>query len=76
MICALGAPFRRSRSFFPVRTTSCSGDSGGPLVAPTPGGPRLVGVVSAGPIPCGFAPSIYARISAGRRFVERELARP
>lgn len=76
MICALGAPVRRLSTLYRIRTTSCSGDSGGPLVAPTPGGPRLVGVVSAGPIPCGAAPSIYARISAGRRFVERELARP
>jgi secreted trypsin-like serine protease len=76
MICALGAPVGRLSTLYRIRTTSCSGDSGGPLVAPTPAGPRLVGVVSAGPIPCGAAPSIYARISAGRRFIDRELGRP
>jgi trypsin len=72
MICALGKRIRRLHSRLPYRTTSCSGDSGGPIVANTPTGPRLVGVVSAGPFPCGLGgPSIYARVSSRLGFIER-----
>jgi secreted trypsin-like serine protease len=72
MICALGKLVRRFRSRLPFHSTSCSGDSGGPVVARTPGGPRLVGVVSAGLFPCGFgAPSIYARVASRRGFIRR-----
>jgi secreted trypsin-like serine protease len=73
MVCALGKVIRRyGRRAFPFRTTTCSGDSGGPLVARTPNGPRLVGVTSVGPFPCGtVAPSIYARVSAGLPFIRR-----
>jgi secreted trypsin-like serine protease len=73
MICALGKRIRRFHSRLPYFSTSCSGDSGGPIVASTPGGPRLVGVVSAGPFPCGLgrAPSIYARISSRLGFIRR-----
>ena len=73
MVCTLGKRVRRFHSRLPFKATSCSGDSGGPLVASTPAGPRLVGVVSVGPLPCGIGPpSIYARAatslaSSGRR---------
>lgn len=72
MVCALGKVIRRYRSRYPFRATSCSGDSGGPLVAKTPAGPRIVGVVSVGPLPCGVAaPSIYARVGPSLRFIRR-----
>jgi secreted trypsin-like serine protease len=71
MICVLGAVAPRLRSRYPLATTSCTGDSGGPLVARTPAGLRLVGVTSVGPIPCGGAPSIYARVSAALGFIRR-----
>jgi secreted trypsin-like serine protease len=72
MICALGKRVLRFHSFLPFHSTSCSGDSGGPIVANTPGGPRLVGLVSAGPFPCGLGgPSIYARVSSRLGFIRR-----
>jgi secreted trypsin-like serine protease len=72
MICALDKLVRRFQSRLPFHSTSCSGDSGGPVVAGTPGGPRLVGVVSAGPFPCGFgATSIYARVASRLGFIRR-----
>ena len=71
MICVLGVRASRLRSRFSLATTSCSGDSGGPLIARTRAGLRLVGVVSAGPLPCGSAPSIYARVSAELGFIRR-----
>ena len=73
MVCALGKVIRRyGRRALPYRTTTCSGDSGGPLVAQTPNGPRLIGVTSVGPVPCGItAPSIYARVSAELPFIRR-----
>ena len=72
MICALGKRVLRFHSRLPFHSTSCSGDSGGPIVASTPGGPRLVGVVSAGPFPCGLGgPSIYARVSSRLGFIRR-----
>jgi secreted trypsin-like serine protease len=72
MICALGKRVRRFHSRLPYYSTSCIGDSGGPVVANTPGGPRLVGVVSAGPFPCGLgAPSLYARVSSRLGFIRR-----
>jgi secreted trypsin-like serine protease len=73
MICALGRPVKRFRGPHNFRSTSCSGDSGGPLVAATPAGPRLIGVVSAGPIPCGAGPSIYTRLDSVRRFIRRAM---
>jgi secreted trypsin-like serine protease len=72
MICALGKLVRRFRSRLPFHSTSCSGDSGGPIVASTPGGPRLVGLVSAGPFPCGLGgPSIYGRVTSRLGFIRR-----
>ena len=71
MICVLGAAAPRLHSRFLLGTTSCTGDSGGPLVARTRAGPRLVGVVSVGPIPCGGGPSIYARVSSELGFIRR-----
>jgi secreted trypsin-like serine protease len=72
MICALGARISRRHKRLPWRSTSCNGDSGGPLLAGTRAGPRLVGVVSVGPFPCGLGPpSIYARVSAGLPFIRR-----
>jgi secreted trypsin-like serine protease len=71
MICVLGAVAPRLHSRYALGTTSCTGDSGGPLVARTRAGPRLVGVVSVGPLPCGAAPSIYARVSAELGFIRR-----
>ncbi len=78
MICALGKRIRRFHSRLPYYSTSCSGDSGGPVVASAPGGPRLVGVVSAGPFPCGLgkAPSIYARVSSRLGFIRRAARLP
>lgn len=76
MICVLGGRAPRLGGRRPIHTTSCSGDSGGPLVARTPAGPRLVGVVSAGPIPCGRGPSLYARVSGELGFIRRALAGP
>jgi secreted trypsin-like serine protease len=73
MICALGRRVARFRGPHVFRTTSCSGDSGGPLVAQTPGGPRIVGVVSAGPIPCGGGPSIYSRVESSLRFIRKAM---
>jgi secreted trypsin-like serine protease len=71
MICALGRRVERFRGPFTYRTTSCSGDSGGPLVARTPAGPRVVGVVSAGPIPCAGGPSIYSRVGTSLGFIRK-----
>ena len=78
MICALGKLIRRFHSRLPYFSTSCAGDSGGPIVANTPGDPRLVGVVSAGPFPCGLgpAPSIYARVSSRLGFIRRTAGLP
>ena len=77
MICALGKKIRRFHSRLPFHSTSCTGDSGGPVVANTPRGPRLVGVVSAGPFPCGLgAPSLYARVSSRLGFIRRAAALP
>ncbi len=76
MLCVLGGPIGRIRSRFSFHTTTCSGDSGGPLLARTAAGPRLVGVTSAGPIPCGYGPSIYARVSNALRFIRRAVAAP
>ncbi len=73
MVCALGRRVGRFRGPHVYRTTTCSGDSGGPLVAATPGGPRLVGVTSVGPIPCGGGPSIYSRVAHGLRFIRRAM---
>jgi secreted trypsin-like serine protease len=70
MICALGKRIRRIHSRLPFHSTSCSGDSGGPIVSNTPGGPRLVGLVSAGPFPCGLGgPSLYARAASRLGFI-------
>jgi secreted trypsin-like serine protease len=75
MICALGKRVRRFHSRLPYYSTSCTGDSGGPVVANTHAGARLVGVVSAGPFPCGLgAPSLYARVSSRIGFI-RQAAR-
>jgi trypsin len=72
MVCALGGVIRRFQSRYAFRATSCTGDSGGPLLAGTPEGPRLIGVVSVGPFPCGIAgPSIYARTGPSLRFIRR-----
>jgi trypsin len=72
MICALGKRIGRIHSRLPFHTTSCEGDSGGPLVADTPGGPRLIGAVSAGVFPCGLGgPSIYARVADRLAFIQR-----
>jgi trypsin len=77
MICALGKRIRRIHSRLPYYSTSCVGDSGGPVVAGTPVGPRLVGVVSAGPFPCGLgAPSIYARLSSRLGFIRQAAGIP
>lgn len=77
MICALGKVIRRFHSRLPFHSTSCSGDSGGPVVANTAGGPRLVGLVSAGPFPCGFGgPSIYARVASRLGFIRRAASLP
>jgi secreted trypsin-like serine protease len=76
MICTLGRRFSRK----PIGTTTCTGDSGGPMVADTPDGPRLVGVTSfaaaIGNVFCGArgGPSVYARVSAGYRFIQAALA--
>jgi secreted trypsin-like serine protease len=71
MICALGKRVGRFRGPFTYRRTSCTGDSGGPLVARTPAGPRLVGITSVGPIPCGGGPSIYSRVETSLRWIRR-----
>ncbi len=72
MACTLGKPILRFRSPVPWKATSCSGDSGGPLISQTPAGPRVVGVVSVGPLPCGYGgPSIYARVTSGLKFIRR-----
>jgi trypsin len=77
MICALGKRIRRFHSRLPYRSTSCSGDSGGPVVGNTPAGPRLIGLVSAGPFPCGLGgPSIYARVSSRLGFIRRAAGLP
>ena len=77
MICALGKRVRRLHSRLRYHSTSCTGDSGGPVVANTPGGPRLVGLVSAGPFPCGLGgPSLYARVSSRLGFIRRAAALP
>ena len=81
MICAQGrrAP-RWSRITRPVRrfiggrifTSPCRGDSGGPLVADTPGGPRIVGIVSFGGAVCGARrfPAVYQRIAEYLPFIQ------
>ena len=75
MICALGKRVRRFHSRLAFHATSCTGDSGGAVVANTPGGPRLVGVVSAGPFPCGLGgPSLYARVASRLGFIRRARA--
>jgi secreted trypsin-like serine protease len=72
MICTLGKRIRRIHSRLPYRATSCEGDSGGPLVAETPGGPRLIGAVSAGVFPCGLGgASINARVASSLGFIQR-----
>jgi trypsin len=77
MICALGKTIRRTHSRLPFHSTSCTGDSGGPVVANSAGGPRLVGVVSAGPFPCGLgAPSLYARVTSRLGFIRRAAGLP
>jgi len=77
MICALGKRIGRLHSRVPFHATSCIGDSGGPVVANTSGGARLVGVVSAGPFPCGLgAPSIYSRVASRLGFIRRAAALP
>ena len=77
MICSLGKLVRRFHSRLPFHSTSCSGDSGGPVVAKTAGGPRLIGLVSAGPFPCGFGgPSIYARVASRLGFIRRAAGLP
>ena len=81
MICALGkrAP-RWSRITRPLRqfiggaifTSPCRGDSGGPLVADTPGGPRIVGIVSFGGAVCGAGrfPAVYTRVAEFLAFIQ------
>ena len=77
MICALGKRIGRTHSRLPFHATSCEGDSGGPLVADTPGGPRLIGSVSAGAFPCGLGgPSIYARVANRLGFIRRAIGSP
>lgn len=77
MICALGKRIRRTHSLLPFHSTSCSGDSGGPIVSNTPAGPRLVGLVSAGPFPCGLGgPSLYARVASHLGFIRRAAGLP
>jgi hypothetical protein len=47
------------------------------VVANTAGSPRLVGLVSAGPFPCGFGgPSIYARVASRLGFIRRAAGLP
>jgi secreted trypsin-like serine protease len=80
MICAQGkrAPrwsriTRLLRRFIGGRilTSPCKGDSGGPLVADTPGGPRIVGIVSFGGIACGARrfPAVYTRVAEFLAFI-------
>src|SRR5262249_5873929 len=77
MICALGKRIDRTGGGLPFHSTSCEGDSGGPLVTETPEGPRLVGAVSAGVLPCGLGlPSSYARVTSRLAFIERAIASP
>jgi secreted trypsin-like serine protease len=77
MICALGKRIGRIHSRLPFHSTSCSGDSGGPIVSNAPGGPRLVGLVSAGPFPCGLGgPSLYARVASRLGFIRRAAGLP
>jgi trypsin len=77
MICALGKRIGRIHSRLLFHATSCEGDSGGPLVADTPGGPRLIGAVSAGVFPCGLGgPSIYARVGNRLGFIQRAIRSP
>jgi secreted trypsin-like serine protease len=74
MICTLGETERRLSRNFKIRASSCFGDSGGPLVARTPTGPLLVGVVSVGSFPCGYAaPSIYTRVTSEIPFIRDAL---
>lgn len=76
MICVLGRRIGRLGDGSPLHSTTCSGDSGGPLVATTPTGPRIVGVTSAGPLPCGTAPSIYSRVASELPWIRSQLTRP
>lgn len=73
MICTLGTKLSRFKPL-PIHSSACSGDSGGPLMADLPAGPRQVGIVSYGGIPCGLpqAPSVYARVSDGQDFINAQ----
>lgn len=77
MICTLGRKLSRFKPL-PIHGSACSGDSGGPLIADLPAGPRQVGIVSYGGIPCGLpqAPSVYSRVSDGLDFISVQVAAP
>jgi secreted trypsin-like serine protease len=83
MLCASGSRFAApipGRGLKPVARSGCFGDSGGPLIAATPAGPRLLGVLSYGPVypdrfetvACGLKgfPDVYTRVASGRAFIE------
>lgn len=77
MICTLGTKLTRFKPL-PIHSSACSGDSGGPLMADLPAGPRQVGIVSYGGIPCGLrnAPSVYSRVSDGLDFIKAQAGLP
>ena len=77
MICTLGIRLSRFKPL-PIHSSACSGDSGGPLIADLPAGPRQVGIVSYGGIPCGLAsaPSVYSRVSDGLDFIKPQAGLP
>ena len=77
MICTLGTKLSRFKPL-PINSGACSGDSGGPLMVDLPTGPRQVGIVSYGGIPCGLpsAPSVYSRVSDGLDFISAQVAAP
>ena len=58
----------------PARPTICSGDSGGPVLVDGAGGERVIGVNSAGTVPCdaGFGYGVHVRVDAHRAFIEKE----